>query len=256
LRSLTHNPRRLIVAGAGLAALPALSAVLATQAHAVTYPIAPPPTITSAFTPALITAGSTSALSITITNPSPSPVSGIAVTDTLPAGLVVDNPNGQNGTCGSAGVLTANPGSTQITLTGATLAAGASCTVSADVTAAAPGTFANSTGPVTYTGGSTSGTGDTEALTVVGEPTITITSPGRNRVYKVGQKVKASYSCADPAGAPPVSGCAGDVNSGALINTRHAGKHTFTVTASNAIGGLTTTTVNYNVVKKKRRTHR
>lgn len=231
-----------------VAAVACAGSLVPASAMAATYPIAQP-TITSAFTPALITTGSTSALSITITNPATATatLAGIAITDTLPAGLVVDNPNGQNGTCGSAGVLTANPGTNQITLTGGSLAKGASCTISADVTSSAPGAYANATGPVTYTGGATP-TGDTETLTVVGEPTITIASPVKNGVFKFGQKVKASYTCADPTGAPAVNGCIGDVNDGALLDTKHAGPQTFTVTATNAIGGLTTETVNYTVL--------
>ena len=248
MRTTTHNHavRTLVAAGAALAALLAPSGAAAT-----TYPIAQP-TITSAFTPALITAGSTSALSITITNPGTSTLSGIALTDTLPSGLVVDNPNGQNGTCGSAGVLTANPGTNQITLTGGSLSKGASCTISADVTSNTAGAYTNSTGPVSYTGGATP-TGDTEALTVVGQPTITIATPAKNARFTVGQKVKARYTCADPAGAPPVNGCIGDVAAGAPLDTRHAGTHTFTVTATNAIGGLTTETITYKVVAKKKK---
>ena len=79
---------------------------------------ASPPTLTSSFTPTSITVGNTSALSFTITNPNSSgSLTGIAFTDALPAGLVVDNPNGTNGTCGSTSVLTAAPGSGTISLT-------------------------------------------------------------------------------------------------------------------------------------------
>ena len=178
MRSTTHNHalRSLLVAAVALAA-----SLVPASALAATYPIAQP-TIASAFTPALITAGSTSALSITITNPGTATLPGIALTDTLPAGLVVDNPNGESGTCGSAGVVTANPGTNQITLSGGSLAKGAGCTISADVTSDAPGAYANSTGPVTYTGGATP-TGDTETLTVVGEPTITIALPMKNKAF-------------------------------------------------------------------------
>ena len=60
--------------------------------------------------------------------------------------------------------------------------------------------------------------------------------------------MKAHYTCADPAGAPAVNGCIGDVGDGALLDTKHPGPQTFTVTATNAIGGLTTETVDYTVL--------
>ena len=72
---------------------------------------ASPPTVTSAFTPNLIGLSDTSAtsLSVTIANPNASgTLSAVSFTDTLPAGLTIDNPNGENGTCGSSGVITAS----------------------------------------------------------------------------------------------------------------------------------------------------
>src|ERR1700749_3989471 len=105
---------------------------------------ASPPTITSAFTPALIglSDSAATALSFTITNPNTSgTLSAVSLTDTLPAGLAVDDPNGENGTCGSTSVITANPATQAISLSGGSLKAGAACTFSVSVTAAQTGTF-------------------------------------------------------------------------------------------------------------------
>src|ERR1700759_1255403 len=146
-----------------------LVVVGATAAAPAAALAASPPTLTSSFTPTSITVGNTSALSFTITNPnSTGSLSGIAFTDALPAGLVVDNPNGTNGTCGSTSVLTAAPGSAAISLTAGKLAAGASCTVSADVTSNSAGTYTNSTGAVSSNEGG-SGGGDSQGLPVLGD---------------------------------------------------------------------------------------
>jgi hypothetical protein len=227
-----------------------LLALLATAALAApgsAGAAASPPTVTSAFTPAAIGAGGTSALSITITNPnSSSSLSGIGLTDTLPSGVVVDTPNGQSGTCGSAGVLTALSGSSTITLSGGKLAGGASCTISAAVTAAAAGSYVNSTGPVSSTEGG-AGTGDTETLTVVAPPSVTVTSPKEGQVVDFGAKVRAAYSCLEAAGGPGITDCSGDVASGAPIDTSSAGPQTFTVTAVSDDGQVTTETIDYTV---------
>ena len=208
-----------------------------------------PPTITSTFTPALVAVGGTSSLAVTLTNPNATgSLSAISFTDTLPAGLVVDGQTGQSGTCGSAGTLSANPGASTISLTSGKLAAGASCTVSADVTANAPGIFRNSTGPASsLEGGSALGSGDTESLTVVAAPTITLRNPAAHDVFNFAQKVKASYSCQEAANGPGIIDCSGDAASGALIDTSVAGAQTFTVSASSADGQVTTETVDYTV---------
>ena len=208
---------------------------------------ASPPTLTSSFTPTSVTVGNTSALSFTITNPNSSgSLTGIAFTDTLPAGLVVDNPNGTNGTCGSTSVLTAVPGSGTISLSAGKLVAGASCTVSADVTSNAPGTYTNSTSAVSSTEGG-SGSGDTQALTVFGNPTVSVTSPKEGQKFNFGQKVSAHYTCTAAAGAPALSDCSGDASNGGRIDTSTAGAQTFSVSAITADGSVVTQTIDYTV---------
>src|SRR5262249_20700831 len=78
------------------------------------------------------------------TNPNPgTPLTGVAFTDPLPAGLVVATPNGLMGTCDS-GTITATAGSGSIMLAGAMLAANASCMFSVNVTGTSPGEKDNS----------------------------------------------------------------------------------------------------------------
>jgi uncharacterized repeat protein (TIGR01451 family) len=134
------------------------------------------PTITKAFAPNSIVVGGSSTLSITIHNPNASTaLTGVAVTDTLPAGVVVSTPNGLTGTCG-AGTITATAGSSSISLSGGTLPTSGSCTFSVSVTGNTAGTKVNVTGAVTSVEGGT-GTTATATLTVagIGAPTITKT---------------------------------------------------------------------------------
>ncbi len=75
-------------------------------------------------------------------------MTGVGVTDTLPAGLVVSTPNGLTGSC-SGGTITATAGSGSVSLSGATLAESASCTFGVNVTGSTSGTKNNVTDAVT-----------------------------------------------------------------------------------------------------------
>lgn len=215
-----------------------------------------PPTIASQFTPTGIGSGGTTALSFTITNPNPSALTGIGFTDTLPAGLTVDNPNGENGTCGAASTVTAPSGGSTIALAGGALPASAAgtpatCTVQVSVTSTTPGDYQNSTGPVGSTEGGV-GNSDTQTLTVFGLPTVSIAAPKEHAVYDFGQRVIANYACADAAGAPGIAACSGDADSGAPLDTSSQGANTFSVSAVSADGAITTQTIDYVVLPDNR----
>jgi len=115
-----------------------------------------PPTISKVFaqTALQLFGANTTALTFTITNPAanPVPLGGIAFTDTLPNGLVISTPNGLTGSCGG-GPITATAGTNVISLTGATLDAGVSCTFSVNVSATAIGAMVNTTSTVTALAG-------------------------------------------------------------------------------------------------------
>jgi photosystem II stability/assembly factor-like uncharacterized protein len=113
-----------------------------------------PPQLTKSFADAEVQlfAGITR-LSFTVTNPNSISLAGISFTDTLPSGLIVLAPNnGLMGSCG-AGTITAVPGSNSISLSGATLPGGGSCTFSVLVNGAAIGVQNNVTSPITSTTG-------------------------------------------------------------------------------------------------------
>lgn len=124
-----------------------------------TVAVLAPPTISKAFGDSeleLLGPGNSTSLSFTLANPPANPLSltGVGFTDNLPAGLIVSTPNGLTGSCGG-GVITAADGSNTISLSGATLAVGSSCTFSVQVTAIAIGEQDNTTSPVTSTNGGT-----------------------------------------------------------------------------------------------------
>ncbi len=248
----------------GAAALASVAAVVLTAAPAKSAQAATtlPPTVTSAFTPNLIGVGGTSALAITITNPNSSgTLSAIAFNDTLPNDLVIDNPNGESGTCGSAGVVTANPGASSFSLSGGSLKASTSCTVSVAVTAAAAEVVQNSTGPVTWSAGngvSGSASGDSEDLTVLAAPTVTIATPKNNAVFKFGQRVIAQFACGQAAYVLGLEDCSGvddlgnTIDDGQALVTNVPGPHQLSVFATSITGLVSTDVVNYTVLPDNR----
>ncbi|HSP17686.1 MAG TPA: hypothetical protein VLV78_23275 [Thermoanaerobaculia bacterium] len=131
-----------------------------------------PPSIAKAFGAANLPLNGTTSLTFTITNPSANTVAetGLAFTDSLPAGLVVATPNGLTNTCG--GIATAVAGSGSVSLTGGTIAASSTCAVAINITASTSGNFINTTGAVSSTNGGTGNTA-TASLAVAAAPTIT-----------------------------------------------------------------------------------
>ncbi len=137
-----------------------------------------PPSIAKAFNPATIAVNGVSTLTFTITNPAANTVAetGVAFTDTLPAGIVVATPNGLTNTCG--GTATATAGSGSISLTGGTVAAASTCTVSVNVTGSATGTYNNTSGAVSSTNGGTGNTASATLTIATADMTITKTHTG------------------------------------------------------------------------------
>lgn len=110
-----------------------------------------PPTLGKSFSPAIIDVGGVSTLTITLSNADAAAAELIApLIDTLPNGLEVAPTPNANTTCGG-GELTVAPGGgfpngtyALVTLTGSTIPANDSCTVTVDVTAPAGGNYINS----------------------------------------------------------------------------------------------------------------
>jgi LPXTG-site transpeptidase (sortase) family protein len=128
-----------------------------------------PPSIAKAFSPSTINEDGTSTLTFTITNPVENTIAltGVGFTDTLPTGVTVvtaPDANQCNGTVSST--------SNSVTLTGGSIDANGSCTVSVTVTSAAAGTYVNTSMAVTSTNGGTGNTAHDTLLVVVAPPAI------------------------------------------------------------------------------------
>jgi uncharacterized repeat protein (TIGR01451 family) len=135
-----------------------------------------PPTISKAFNSATVGLNQSVTLTFTITNPNPATdLTGISFSDDMPAGLLIANPDSLGGDCDTS-VVTISP--SNISLTGATLLANTSCTVSIDVLATAAGDQVNTTGAITSVEGGTGGTATATVTVVVPDLTVAMSHTG------------------------------------------------------------------------------
>ena len=123
-----------------------------------------PEAIATQFGSPSIPLNGTTTLAFYIYNQNPGQsLSGVGFTDTLPAGLVVANPNGVYTSC--AGTITATAGTRTISLAGATLPAAGQCNITVNVTGITAGVYDNT---VTVTSSQDSGgVSSTARLTVL-----------------------------------------------------------------------------------------
>ena len=137
-----------------------------------------PPAFSKAFAPNPIAAGDVSTLTFTIDNSGGTvTVTGLDFTDDLPAGVVVADPASASTTC-TGGTVTAVPGSGSIGYTGGAVSSGGTCTVQADVTAASPGMYDNTSGELTSSLGSSGTASDTLVVAATGfSVSKSLTSP-------------------------------------------------------------------------------
>lgn len=126
-----------------------------------------PPGILKSFAPNAVAVGGVSTLTFTLANPNRGHLlTGVAFSDSLPAGLeVAALPNAATGGCG-APVFTPAAGDTTLDFSGGAIAAGGDCEVRVDVVAVTSGIKKNVTGNVASENG---GTGNTaSAMLAVG----------------------------------------------------------------------------------------
>ena len=133
------------------------------------------PTLTKAFSSATAGIGQTSTLVFTITNPATAPLrTGLAFTDTLPAGLTIANPPAPSSTCSPLPTFTAVNGTQPFTASGFGIPAGPStCTVTVSVTGTSLGAKNNGAADITAITGMNNDV-TTQTMTVV-QPGVTKT---------------------------------------------------------------------------------
>ena len=79
-------------------------------------------------------------------------------------------------------------------------------------------------------------------------PTISLTGFTEGQTFTQGRPVPVSYTCTDEAGGSGIDTCVGTTASGANLNTSTPGTFTYTVTATDKAGNVTTLTRSYNVL--------
>jgi hypothetical protein len=221
-------------------------------------PIVVPPTVAKAFGDVAISLNGTTSLTFTITNPNvTASLVNIGVTDLLPSGLVVANPNGLAGSCIlSEGTVIANPGTGSISLAAVSLPGSSSganaCSFTVNVTGVTSGVKNNVTGNISgsfddgsdtfvgITGGTASATlvvALPPSIVKVFSPTViaptgvstvsfVISNPSANPIALTGvgftDALPANLFVANPSGA------SGNCNGGTL--TAVAGSSTISLT--------------------------
>jgi uncharacterized repeat protein (TIGR01451 family) len=212
------------------------------------------PSVTKAFSGATVGLGATSTLTFTFTNPNASTsFVALGVSDTLPSGLAVANPNGAGGTCvtSDSGVITATPGSHSISIGSISLPNSSSCTATVNVVGTAAGEQDNVSGNVTGsfdpgTGGPlVTLTGNTASanITVLEPPTIR--KAFANPQVMTGSTTTLTFTLTNPNSSAALSGVqfsdtfpAGLVVASPLSVTDNCGG-TFTASAGASSVGLT-----------------
>src|SRR6185312_8907053 len=158
--------------------------------------VVPPPFITKSFSPKTVVQNSNLTLTFNIRNTgSLLTLTGVGFTDPLPSGLVVAAPPGATNTCG--GTLSGfTAGSTSLTLSGGIIAAGATCTITVNVTATGgPGSLNNVTSNVISIEGG-AGNYAMDSLVIIVPPSISKAfSPS---TIKVGKTSLLSFVLTNP----------------------------------------------------------
>ena len=136
-----------------------------------TLTVMDPPTTAKSFSPAVFPVSGTTNMTITLTNPNATSITGAAFTDTYPS-TNMQNTAGtpSSNTCG--GTVTMTNGGSSLALSGGTIPASGSCSIVVPVTATVAGTYTNSTGSITTTNAGTDATGASATLTAMSPPTI------------------------------------------------------------------------------------
>ena len=139
-----------------------------------------------AFAPTAIAQGGISTLRYTLRNGAAVGATEVALSDTLPADVVLAGVPNAETTC-AGGTLTAAAGGGDVSYSGGALAAGAACTIAVDVTSAVAGSYPNPTERVT----SSLGTSTPASATLTVEPAV---APGFAKAFSPARVVPGGVS--------------------------------------------------------------
>ena len=132
------------------------------NAATATLVVAAPPSISKSFAAPVLPINTNTTLSFTLTNTNTIALTGASFTDALPAGLVIASPVVQSNTCG--GALTTVAAATSISLTGGTIPANGTCTITVGITGTSAGVKNNVTSVI---GSVEGGNGNTAAASTI-----------------------------------------------------------------------------------------
>jgi uncharacterized repeat protein (TIGR01451 family) len=178
--------------GVSAVLLATTAALVVSAEKANATPTVQPPTVTKSFGSSTIPLNRDTSLVLQVSNPNPTTtLTGVSVTDTLPAGLVAIAPI-LGSACG--GTLTVT--SSTISFTGATVEPNNPCIFGATVQGTTLGTKVNTTSAVTSTNG---GTGDPATATlVVAHQPPTLTKVFLPSTVRVGETTTLRFTLRNP----------------------------------------------------------
>jgi hypothetical protein len=128
-----------------------IAALILILASAISSHAQIPLSFSKSFNPTTIGPGSSSTLQFDITNSDTLPISNLAFTDNLPAGVTIASPSNAASTCG--GTLSALDGGGTISLSGGQVGASSTCNIVVDVTSSTLGIAMNVSGDLTSDAG-------------------------------------------------------------------------------------------------------
>ncbi len=161
--------------------------------ESVTVTPAQAPTITKIFSPNSVPVGGVTTLTFNITNPNPdTALSGVAFSDTYPAGLINNSPLSTINTCG--GTLVASADGNTLSYSGGSIPANDFCSVSVVVKATSSGPLTNTSSVVTAAN-SDAGNLSSDILTVTAVADLGITkSDGFLTVKSTEELTEVTYT--------------------------------------------------------------
>lgn len=247
------------VAAAAVAVLATLTTVAALGAQSALA--AGTVGIKTSFETSPISVDQTDAIGYALTNTTGSQQT-VTFTDTLPAGVSLDNPIGTTNTNGSGACtglsVTGAPGASSVSVTvSVPIGTGSTtvCTISFGIVASIPSVDDL---PIkdSYSGLSSNvaSTNTGSGLVVLTNPTLTFAAPTNGQSFTLGQVFDANFACAATDPLDSIDSFFGtddegnQIESGAPIDTVDPGNHSLQVDCYSAAGGGDVTqTVNYRV---------